>query len=85
MGPAFRHAARVTVRTTDGRTVTRQVDDMPGFPGKPMTRAQMERKYRSNVGRRWPATQVDAQLQALWDLEKADDLRSLLGRFLIPA
>lgn len=76
---------RLTATLNDGRTVTRQVDDMPGFPGKPMTRAQMERKYRSNVGRRWPATQVDAQLQALWDLEKADDLRSLLGRFLIPA
>jgi 2-methylcitrate dehydratase len=76
---------RLTATLTDGRTVTRQVDDMPGFPGQPMTRAQMERKYRSNVGRRWPANQVDAQLQALWDLDKADDLRALLGRFLIPA
>jgi 2-methylcitrate dehydratase len=76
---------RLTAILNDGRTITHQVDDMPGFPGKPMTRAEMERKYRSNVAKRWPATQVDAQLQSLWDFEKSDDLRSLLGRFVIPA
>ncbi len=76
---------RLTASLNDGRTVTVQVDDMPGFPGKPMTRAQMERKYRSNVGKRWPAAEVDAQLQSLWDFEKTDDLRAFLGRFHIPA
>jgi hypothetical protein len=45
----------------------------------------MERKFRSNVGKRWPAAEVDAQLQSLWDFEKTDDLRAFLGRFLIAA
>jgi 2-methylcitrate dehydratase len=76
---------RLTATLNDGRVVTRQVDDMPGFPGQPMTRAQMERKYRSNVAKRWPAAQVDAQLQALWDLDQAPDLQSLLGQFVIAA
>jgi len=76
---------RLTATLTDGRTVTVQVDDMPGFPGKPMTRAQMERKYRSNLGKRWPAAEVASQLQSLWDLEHAADLRAFLSRFVIPA
>ena len=58
---------------------------MPGFPGQPMNRTQMERKYRSNVGKRWPAAQLDAQLQALWDFEQSPDVRTLLGRFVLPA
>jgi hypothetical protein len=27
---------------------------MPGFPGQPMSRADVERKFRSNVGNRLP-------------------------------
>jgi 2-methylcitrate dehydratase len=76
---------RLTAVLFDGRSVTRQVDDMPGFPGQPMSRAGMERKFRSNVGNRWPAAQVDALLQALWTFEQTEDLRSLLGQFYLPS
>jgi 2-methylcitrate dehydratase len=76
---------RLTAVLVDGRTVTRQVDDMPGFPGQPMSRAGMERKFRSNVGNRWPTAQVDALLQALWSFDRTEDLRSLLGRFALLA
>ena len=78
-------ATRLTAVLVDGRTITRQVDDMPGFPGQPMSRAGMEHKFRSNAGNRWPVAQVDALLQALWDFERTEDLRSLLGRFSLPA
>lgn len=78
-------ATRLTTTLVDGRTVTRQVDDMPGFPGQPMSRADMERKFRGNVGSRWPAAQVDALLQALWSFERTEDLRALMGQFSLPA
>ena len=78
-------ATRLTAVLIDGRTVTRQIDDMPGFPGQPMSRAGMGRKFRGNVGDRWPAAQVDALLRALWTFERTEDLRSLLGRFSLPA
>jgi 2-methylcitrate dehydratase len=74
---------RLTATLTDGSIVVRQVDDMPGFPGKPMDRAGMERKFRSNVGTRWPAATVDAQLKALWDFDRAPDVRAFLGRFAL--
>jgi 2-methylcitrate dehydratase len=78
-------ATRLTATLIDGRIVTRQVDDMPGFPGQPMSRAGMDRKFRSNAGGRWPASHVDALLQALWSFEQTDDLRSLLARLSLAA
>jgi 2-methylcitrate dehydratase len=71
---------RITATLVDGREIVRQVDDMPGFPGKPMTRAEVERKFRANIGKRWPAKQTDEVLQALWALERVNDLRGLLEK-----
>jgi 2-methylcitrate dehydratase len=73
-------SARITVTLDDGRRTTRQVDNMPGFPGQPMSRADVERKFRSNVGKRWPQERTDAILQALWALDRTDDLPFLLGK-----
>jgi len=73
-------ATRLTATLTDGTTVVQQVDDMPGFPGLPVGRDGMERKFRSNTAGRWDTARTDAILKALWDFEHASDLRSLLGQ-----
>jgi 2-methylcitrate dehydratase len=70
---------RLTATLDDGRRVTRLVDSMPGFPGQPISRADVERKFRSNVGKRWPQQRTDAVLKALWDLDRTEDLPALLG------
>jgi len=74
---------RLTATLTDGARVVRQVDNMPGFPGQPMTRADVERKFRSNVGHRWPPARTDAVLAALWTLERTEDVSRLLGQFAV--
>jgi 2-methylcitrate dehydratase len=74
-------STRITVTLDDGRTIMRQVDDMPGFPGRPMSQADVERKFRGNVGKRWPRERTDAILQSLWTLERLDDLSSMLEKF----
>ena len=73
-------STRITATLIDGAQVTRQVDNMPGFPGQPMTRADVEHKFRSNVGKRWPKKRTDAILQALWALDQTKDLSILLGK-----
>jgi len=70
---------RITAILADGRRIVSEVDDVPGFVGRPMNRADIERKFRSNVGKRWPAERTDAVLQALWALEETKDLSLLLG------
>jgi 2-methylcitrate dehydratase len=74
---------RITAILADGQRVVREVDDVPGFVGRPMGRAEVERKFRSNVGKRWPQERTDAILQALWALDRADDLPSLLGKLAV--
>jgi 2-methylcitrate dehydratase len=76
-------STRITATLADGRQVVRQIDDMPGFPGKPMARADAERKFRGNIGRRWPAAQIKAALDALWALETADDVTGVLGKLMV--
>jgi 2-methylcitrate dehydratase len=71
---------RVTAILDDGRRISRQVDDVPGFAGRPMRRADVERKFRSNVGKRWPGERTQSALEALWGLDRTDDLSFLLGR-----
>ncbi len=76
-------ATRITATLADGRQVVHQIDDMPGFPGRPMARADAERKFRSNVGGRWPAARIRTALDALWGLEAADDVGELLGKLMV--
>jgi 2-methylcitrate dehydratase len=76
---------RLTATLDDGRRFARLVDKMPGFPGQPMSRADVERKFRSNVGSRWPHEQTSAVLQALWTIDEANDLPSLLDKLVLQA
>jgi 2-methylcitrate dehydratase len=73
-------STRLTLTLTDGKQIVSQVDDLPGFPGQPMSRADVERKFRGNIGNRWPKNRADAVLQILWALETVDDVSALLGK-----
>jgi 2-methylcitrate dehydratase len=74
---------RVTVTLADGKRITREVDHAPGFAARPMMRGDVERKFRGNVGPRWPKEQTEANLNALWAIEQASDLTALLGNFAV--
>jgi 2-methylcitrate dehydratase len=74
---------RVTAILADGQRISREVDYAPGFAERPMNRSEVERKFRGNVGKRWPRERTDANLQALWGLDQTDDLSRLLGRLSI--
>jgi 2-methylcitrate dehydratase len=71
---------RVTAILADGQRISREEDYAPGFAERPMNRSEVERKFRGNVGKRWPEQRTDAILQALWALDQTDDLSVLLGR-----
>jgi 2-methylcitrate dehydratase len=74
---------RVTAVLSDGRKITREVDHAPGFIARPMTRDDVERKFRGNVGGRWSREQTAANLKALWAIEGTTDLAALLGNFVV--
>jgi 2-methylcitrate dehydratase len=76
---------RLVATLDGGQRVEQLVDKMPGFPGQPATRADVERKFRSNIGKRWPREQTDAVLESLWAFDRTDDLTALLNTLALPA
>ncbi len=70
---------RVTAILADGRRISSEVDDVPGFPGRPMSRAEVERKFRGNVRSRWSRERTDTVLQDLWAVDRTQDIAALLG------
>jgi MmgE/PrpD C-terminal domain/MmgE/PrpD N-terminal domain len=70
---------RVTAILVDGQRISREVDHAPGFAQRPMNRSEVELKFRGNVGNSWPKERTDSNLEALWALERTDDLATLLG------
>jgi len=79
-GPAFRHAARINVQTTDGRTFMREILHRRGSPENPVNADDIERKFHANVGRLLKAGVVDrlkhlaAGLDALTDVQEIIDI-----------
>jgi 2-methylcitrate dehydratase PrpD len=66
-GAAYRHAARIFVLTTDGRTLTREVWHRRGSPENPVSRQEVEEKFIGNIG-------------GLVGTSAAERLKSLAGR-----
>src|SRR5258708_4693222 len=75
---------RVTAILVDGQKITREVDYAPGFAERPMNRSEVERKFRGNVGKRWTQERTSAILQALWALDRTEDLPVLLSMLSLP-
>ena len=48
-GAAFRHAARVRVRTVDGRSFAREILHRRGSPENPVKWDDVERKFSANI------------------------------------
>ena len=78
-GPAEPCPPASPILLRDGRRVTREVNDIPGFAARPMQKPDVDRKFRGNIGKRWPAGKTDAVLQSLWALENSKDIGALLA------
>jgi 2-methylcitrate dehydratase len=66
-----RHIAnRVTLRLKDGRTLTEQVDDPKGHPENPMTREEVEAKFRRLTGKFLKEAEARAITDFVWNIEK---------------
>lgn len=82
MGPAFRHAARVTVTMRDGGRFHHEILNRRGSPENPMKPADVEYKFRNVVASCLSPAGIDrvvALVDTLERLDSADDLIALLA------
>ena len=68
-----RWLGRVTVRTTDGRTLRGRVDEPKGDPGNTLSRGEIDAKARvlALSGGAVPAHRIDAVMERLWAIGEA--------------
>ena len=52
-------------------------------PAIPKTRANVERKFRSNLSSRALQEDTGAVLEALWALDRTEDVRSVAGKLAL--
>jgi 2-methylcitrate dehydratase len=73
----------VTATLDDGRVVAERVDDLPGFVSRPMQRADAEAKFARNASAVVKAAQIERISEAVWGLDRADSVGSLIERLVI--
>jgi 2-methylcitrate dehydratase PrpD len=66
------------VQTADGKTLTMRCDHPRGSAENPLTRAQIEAKFRTYAKARLPASNIDAVINAVTRLEEFGSARKLM-------
>jgi 2-methylcitrate dehydratase PrpD len=85
MGPAFRHAARVKVRTRDGRVFEREILHRRGSPENPLKPEDIEYKFR-NVARAVLAPRrLERVIELTATLDRQTDTGELVSLLAAPA
>lgn len=70
--------AVVEARTTDGKTLSMRCDHPRGSAENPLTRAQIEAKFRTYAKARLPAANIEAVVNAVTRLEDFGSTRKLM-------
>ena len=68
----------MTITTTDGRELTRQIDYPKGDPRNPLTDDEIEEKFDALAQPVLSADRRSRLKQAVWELEKQESIRELM-------
>ena len=84
MGAAFRHAARVSVTTRDGRTFEREILHRRGSPENPLAPADVEYKFRHVARACLSPANIDKVVQLVAKLDTLDSSSELIAILAAP-
>jgi 2-methylcitrate dehydratase PrpD len=70
--------ARITVELADGRSVDCHVEHAVGSEARPMSDADLERKFRGLAEPVLAPARIDRLIDGCWNIEKVDDVGALI-------
>lgn len=79
MGPAYRHAARVAVKTRDGREFKHEILNRRGSPENPLSHEEVVYKFRNVVASCLSAKDIDRVIALTDQLDTTSDTTELFG------
>lgn len=85
MGAAFRHAARVTVKTRDGLILKREILHRRGSPENPLKPEDVEYKFRNVARSCLSRPHTDKVMKLVGSLDTLDSTAELIGILAAPA
>lgn len=85
MGAAFRHAARMTVTTRDGRVLKHEILHRRGSPENPLQPEEVEYKFRNVARSCLSRAHTDKVMKLVGSLETLDSTSELIGILAAPA
>jgi 2-methylcitrate dehydratase len=68
----------VTIRTTDGREFSKQIDYPKGDPRNPLTDQEIEEKFEALAAPIMPAEERQELKEAVWNLENVQSITELM-------
>ena len=80
-GPGDRPLAAgdfVTIRATDGREFSKQIDYPKGDPRNPLTDEEIEEKFEALAAPIMPAEERQELKEAVWNLESVESITELM-------
>ncbi|TEA79599.1 MmgE/PrpD family protein [Allopusillimonas ginsengisoli] len=84
MGPPFRHAATVTVKTRDGREFTHRILNRRGSPENPISADDVEYKFRNVVRSCLPPQKIELLVELCKRLDTLSNLEELVSILSAP-
>ena len=84
MGAAFRHAARMTVKTRDGRILRREILHRRGSPENPLQPEDVEYKFRNVARSCLSQAHTDKVMKLVGSLDTLDSTAELIGILAAP-
>ncbi|MDP4908490.1 MAG: MmgE/PrpD family protein [Burkholderiaceae bacterium] len=79
MGPAFRHAARVMIKTYDGRQFKHEILNRRGSPENPLSHEEVVYKFRNVVASCLSTQEIDRVIALTEQLDRSNDTSELFG------
>ena len=71
--------AKVTLRTVDGEEFSNRVDVPKGYPKNPLTKVELENKFRNLASSVLPSGQIEKIILTLRNLDKLDNVKVLIA------
>lgn len=84
-GAAMRHAVKVQARSIDGRVWEQYVEQRRGSPHHPLSRAEIEQKFRRTAASALGAQSAEQLLNTVFDIDRSNDVRMLTALLKPPA
>ncbi len=72
--------SKVTVVMKNGKTYSKTVIHSRGTPENPMSREELEAKFKTFASPLIPASQVEKAIDRIWKLEEVSNLNELIGK-----